>query len=284
MLHLHATELCVLTYSLQFPPLVVYDPDEGVNSLVSLTLLMDMEGRVQPLSVNESTGQISTTLVLDREGGASFDDMQLVATDGGGLQSDPVSLTLVILDINDHTPEISVSGGNNRLISEDTSTGSVLAALMFSDADEDTVSFSLEGGDGDFEIEADTGVIMLVNFLDRETREEYLLNVMAVDSGLPMRNTSLLLQVTVLDVNDNAPVFEQVDPVFSITENIPLGTVIGVLNVSDADAGLNGQVQLTILEGNEDNRFTLSETGEISTIRAIDREVMEAYQLLIQVC
>jgi len=71
-----------------------------------------------------------------------------------------------------------------------------------------TYSFSDDSStDVPFVIDRYTGVITLTRALDYEVETEYALTVWASDS---LHQTTGEVQVQVLDVNDNAPVFSQV--------------------------------------------------------------------------
>ena len=44
--------------------------------------------------------------------------------------------------------------------------------------------------------------------LDYESQQSYVLNVTAMDAGTPQRSVMALVEITVLDQNDNSPIFE----------------------------------------------------------------------------
>ena len=59
-----------------------------------------------------------------------------------------------------------------------------------------------------FSLSAETGVLSLIQSLDRETRDGYNFTIIAFDLGTPVANTaSIQVNITVLDVNDNSPIF-----------------------------------------------------------------------------
>ena len=45
--------------------------------------------------------------------------------------------------------------------------------------------------------------------MDRETRDRYVLTVVATDNGTPESKASTTVTITVLDANDNTPTFSQ---------------------------------------------------------------------------
>ena len=66
--------------------------------------------------------------------------------------------------------------------------------------------YSLEGSDV-FGVESETGEVLLVSPLDYETTQEYILTLTATDRAVPPLTTSVILNITVTDYNDNSPVF-----------------------------------------------------------------------------
>ncbi|MFH4981241.1 hypothetical protein AB6A40_007950 [Gnathostoma spinigerum] len=77
----------------------------------------------------------------------------------------------------------------------------------------DSIFFHVFGGDGKFGIDND-GVLYLAGELDREEKEYYELRVVVTNSedepSSPFGNQpSIAVNITVLDVNDNGPQFEQ---------------------------------------------------------------------------
>ncbi len=86
------------------------------------------------------------------------------------------------------------------------------------------------------------GELVLNKELDREQQKEVTLILTAVDGGTPPRSGTVVIHVTVLDANDNAPVFSQDIYKVSLPENSPLDTVVVTVSATDADEGQNGVV------------------------------------------
>ncbi len=84
--------------------------------------------------------------------------------------------------------------------------------------------------------------IVLKNSLDREIQGEHSLILSAVDGGNPPKSGTLVIEVRVLDMNDNAPVFSQ--PLYNsrLSENAALGTSVIKIAATDVDEGANGQI------------------------------------------
>ena len=54
------------------------------------------------------------------------------------------------------------------------------------------------------------------------------------------------MTITILDDNDNAPVFSEVAYRFDIPENIMAGTEVGVIMATDPDEGANGAIRYRV--------------------------------------
>ena len=82
--------------------------------------------------------------------------------------------------------------------------------------------------DGDeesnFKLDTETGELRVDNYLDRETKTDYYLNITVYDQGLPQKSSSHQLHVIVKDVNDNPPVFVKSSFSFYFPENTPINT------------------------------------------------------------
>ncbi|CAB1327372.1 unnamed protein product [Coregonus sp. 'balchen'] len=105
--------------------------------------------------------------------------------------------------------------------------------------------------------------------------------VRAVDRGTPRRESIATVVITVQDRNDNSPRFINKDFTFFVPENFPGFGEIGVLSVTDADAGENGWVALSILNGSD---VFVIDTGR-GALRArtpLDREQQGTYYLWIE--
>ncbi|KAL1261564.1 hypothetical protein QQF64_006829, partial [Cirrhinus molitorella] len=97
-------------------------------------------------------------------------------------------------------------------------------------------------------------------------KKEVTLILTAVDGGTPPRSGTVAIHVTVLDANDNAPVFSQAIYKVSLPENSPTDTVVVRVSATDADEGQNGEVtyEFNRISDKAKNLFSLdSNTGVI---------------------
>lgn len=119
-------------------------------------------------------------------------------------------------------------------------TGSIVAAILASDSDSGVngeVTYSLEEDDEDetFLLNPVTGVFNVTRPLDYETQQYYILTAKALDGG--GQSSTVRVYFNVLDVNDNAPVFNTSVYSTSVSESLPPGSSIVTVGASDADDG-----------------------------------------------
>uniref|UniRef100_A0A3Q0S890 Cadherin domain-containing protein n=1 Tax=Amphilophus citrinellus TaxID=61819 RepID=A0A3Q0S890_AMPCI len=122
--------------------------------------------------------------------------------------------------------------------------------------------------------------------LDREKQEEMILVLTAVDGGEPKLSGTAQIHVTVLDVNDNAPVFTKTVYKASIPENAVKGTIITKVSASDADKGSNSNIMYSISNtvANVRDIFEINElNGDLILKSSIDYEKARLYELDVQV-
>ncbi|KAI6653478.1 hypothetical protein LOD99_3374 [Oopsacas minuta] len=108
----------------------------------------------------------------------------------------------------------------------------------------DVIQYSLLSGDlySQFSINSSTGVLSLRSSLDRETIANYTLSIMAFDQSvypIAIRTVLATVLITVLDINDNDPMFDPDDLVITISIDTPLNSQFSTLLCSDPDSGEN---------------------------------------------
>lgn len=141
------------------------------------------------------------------------------------------------------------------------------------------ISYSLiDSADGQFSINEASGIIQLEKHLDREQQAVYTLTLKAVDQGLPRKLTATgTVVVSVLDINDNPPVFEYREYGATVSEDILVGTEVLQVYAASRDIEANAEITYSIISGNEHGKFSIdSKTGNLpwkrgsppSTLRA----------------
>ncbi|VDN57472.1 unnamed protein product [Dracunculus medinensis] len=151
-------------------------------------------------------------------------------------------------------------------ISEATPPHSVITSLG-DNSRNDRIYYTITDGNSEkkFAINMDTGTIITTGTFDREETALYNLQI-EVRSRMPDQHLYwTIIQVVVVDINDNAPIFMDPQPIrirvdFNTVENIASNMMIGHLNVKDPDVGNNGRVQFKISPP-MDKLFTINNDG-----------------------
>ncbi len=245
---------------------------------------LDGDIQTQFLAIDAETGVITVQEPLDYETTREYPNLLLIVFDMDFLNSN-ATFHVTILDENDNTPTF-LNDTVDLLIPESTPLESEIFVAMANDLDDTSnaqLIYSLDSIN-DFLINPQSGAITVNSLLDFEVQEMYLLVITASDSGNPARNSTFTLNVTLIDENDNPPVITNPMPVYTVIENIAIGTLVGTLNAMDVDSGLNSVIRYEITAGNTASRFFIvPETGDIFTNATIDREEADSYLLMVEV-
>nr|XP_046152235.1 protocadherin gamma-A5-like [Oncorhynchus gorbuscha] len=202
-------------------------------------------------------------------------------------------VTVEIVDVNDHSPIFK----NNHIkfeISESATLGSrfVLESAKDPDVGVNGLREYVLTQNDNFVLKQHSNPdgskfaeMILQKPLDREENPHLSLKLIAVDGGNPQRSGTVNIEITVLDANDNAPVFNQSVYRATVMENAPKGTYITTVNASDADSGSNGIVMyyFSNLKENLADIFDIDETtGKISVVGQIDFEKDKKYDIRVE--
>uniref|UniRef100_A0A8B9F4D3 Cadherin domain-containing protein n=1 Tax=Amazona collaria TaxID=241587 RepID=A0A8B9F4D3_9PSIT len=238
------------------------DEDTGENARITYL----MEDSIPQFRIAADTGAVTTLMELDYEDQVSY-TLAITARDNGIPQkSDTTYLEILVSDVNDNAPQFLRDSYQGSVYEDVPAFTSV---LQVSATDRDSglngrIFYTFQGGDdgdGDFIIESTSGIVRTLRRLDRENVPLYLLRAFAVDKGVPARRTPVDVQVTVLDVNDNPPVFERDEFDIFVEENSPIGLVVARITATDPDEGTNAQIMATVhvrLRDANDNSRVLS--------------------------
>nr|XP_015102125.1 cadherin-23 isoform X2 [Vicugna pacos] len=267
---------------------VAIDLDEGLNGLVSYRMQVGMP-RMDFL-INSSSGVVVTTTELDRERIAEY-QLRVVASDAGTpTKSSTGTLTIQVLDVNDETPTF-FPAVYNVSVSEDVPREFRVVWLNCTDNDvglNAELSYFITGGnvDGKFSVGYRDATVRTVVNLDRETTASYMLILEAIDNG-PVgkrRTGTATVFITILDVNDNRPIFLQSSYEASVPEDISEGHRIMQLKATDADEGEFGRVWYRILHGNHGNNFRIHISNGLLMRgpRPLDRELNSSHVLIVE--
>ncbi|KAL2096237.1 hypothetical protein ACEWY4_008385 [Coilia grayii] len=256
------------------------DADLDANAAIRYSFTGDT---AQHFNMHPHTGELTTAVELDRETRSHY---ALVATamDGGGL-SCSARLSITLLDVNDNAPQFSQSE-LTASVYENTPTKALITRIQAIDPDLGSggrVVYSLLDSAGVFSLDAESGVLSLERALDREQRSAWRVCVSARDLGTPPLSSSANLTVSVLDVNDNPPVFARRDYLTALREDVAVGTEVLRVHAASKDIGTNADIYYSIRHGNQLGHFSIHiNTGAISVWRALDFEACSAYFLTVE--
>ncbi|XP_016305856.1 protocadherin alpha-3-like [Sinocyclocheilus anshuiensis] len=264
-----------------------------VSSLVDRQFRIVSGSKEELFQINQENGVLYVHKKIDRESlcaGSGVCMVNLKTVIENPLEMHYVEVE--ISDINDHSP--SFPEKEQRLqIYENTLPGADYQLQAAKDPDSGTNSirsYKLSPNDH-FEIrvrESDEDkmpFLVLKKAVDREITTTYKLLLTAVDGGNPPRSGTLNITITVLDINDNRPVFSRETHSVTLSENSVIGTMVVRVNATDMDEGTNSDIEYSFLTLNSKVHevFELDQvTGEILVKGEVDFEDTEVYKLDIQ--
>ncbi|XP_029697886.1 protocadherin-15-like isoform X3 [Takifugu rubripes] len=226
-------------------------------------------------ALQQNSGHLLLSSPLDRE---SLDHytLEVTASDGHQEGTSTATVNIVVTDVNDNDPQFDPSLPVNLTVPEEQGHAYV-GRVKATDPDlgaSGQVHYRLVNHQTLFSINA-TGAIRTEAPLDREVKGHYFLIVEASDGATDPRRSRLMLSVTVLDVDDNSPIFTQQSYSASLAENSPKHTPILQLTALDADLHSNLTYRIRS-EGVDPEILRLFHldpaTGELSALKVLDYE------------
>lgn len=189
-------------------------------------------------------------------------------------------------------------------VKEDVPVGYVVGAISAKDnadaenliGDGQHITYTLTSLNSDiiedaFDMDRNTGSLVVARLLDREQQSEYRLEIRALDttaSNNP-QSSAITVRVEIVDVNDNAPAWIEDPIVINVIENTPIGSAIYNFTAFDADAGHNGAIQYALLrqhhhqQQQSDDIFAVDPlTGTLSLLAGVDYEQLTEYLMIVQ--
>ena len=242
-------------------------------------------------AIDESTGAISNTVVIDYETTLTEDErdfdgviyLDVQASDG---VNDPAITTVAITinDVDEGLPvneaptfdEASYSFAQDENAAANTALGTVTAT----DPENDALTYSLTNTGGDkFAIDESTGAIsntVVIDYealSDTEKADGFTVTVQASDGT---NNATTDVTITINDVNEGTPVneaptFDEASYSFAQDENAAANTALGTVTATDPE---NDALTYSLTNTGGD-KFEIDEsTGAISNAVVIDYEAL----------
>ncbi|NXW18913.1 PCD23 protein, partial [Circaetus pectoralis] len=146
----------------------------------------------------------------------------------------------------------------------------------------EVVSYRISSGDphGRFSIDPQFGVIRTKQQLDHETQSVVVLTVQSQLGNSPVYG-STQVNISVVDINDNPPVFLTKSDKVTISHTQPPGTAVYIAHAEDKDSGLNGAIQYSIAS-KQSNAFSIDpKLGVVNLTRTVFADKQQEYTLHI---
>ena len=242
-------------------------------------------------SLHSETGELSVSSVSnspDREATPSY-NLTIQAADlaPSPRASELVDVIISVLDVNDNSPVFSETIYYVDL-EESSPSGKSVISVLATDRDKDAnqqIKYSIVSGNTGsmFSIDEDTGLISTTALpTDRESDSTHQLTILAQDKGPTPRVGTAGLVITLLDINDNSPTFEESIYILSVLENSTLSSQIGVATAVDPDSSENGTVSYSVVPGAVVPFDFITGTNIILTTGILDREDTPLYSFMLR--
>ena len=247
------------------------DPDG--NTLTYTLGGMDADA----FAIVSASGQLKTKAALDYETKNTY-SVTITVSDGG--LTDTISVTINVTDVNE-APVFPADSATRTVAENTVAATNIGAAFTATDADNDTLTYTLGGADGgSFAIVNSSGQLRTSALLNFEAKSKYSVKITVSDGSL---TDTIDVTINVTDVDENrAPVFTEGDETTrSVAENTGDGNNIGApVSATDAD---NDTLTYT-LSGTDASSFDIdSTTGQLQTKTVLDYESRTSYSVRLTV-
>ncbi len=261
----------------QYPPFYVTEvrAEDADNEGRSGGVTFSMAEENDFFTVDSESGAVTCLKKLDREK-LGPEPLRALVVASDGLLSSTATVVVRVEDINDNAPLFARLYSVN--VTEDAPVGSVVLTVETRDADTPPnakVTYSvLTMDDADarrtFDLDSGTGELRLTAPLDREIREEYVLDVQASDGAWKLDTTVTIL---VQDENDNSPNFDHDVYRFSLerSKGDLDGELVGKVHALDRDSpGPNSEIVYSFAHPTDFFQVD-SSTGAIRTSKQLPK-------------
>ncbi|XP_076454192.1 cadherin-87A-like isoform X2 [Babylonia areolata] len=282
----------------QYNGMLVYDclavdKNEGKEGVVDYYFRVgpDLVHNTSEFRINLVTGVISATIVYDREQVSSY-VLTVVAKDQGNPSASSETVLIVnVLDVNDNEPQFNTRTYRFPPVTEGMSPEDVGLIGTVSATDKDTdhknnkVYYRIVAGneDGLFELGKESGNLTLsptaTNGLDRETKDEYKMDILAYndvndDTVIRYRRSTnpsvATVIVTVRDINDTPPKFVKSDYHGCVSRDAGFKKSILTVKAEDPDVSQEDPVSYSKVSEDTGDYFTIEATsGDIGNAKSL---------------
>uniref|UniRef100_A0A8C6U9A7 Protocadherin 17 n=1 Tax=Neogobius melanostomus TaxID=47308 RepID=A0A8C6U9A7_9GOBI len=255
----------------------VTDKDSGRNGQLQCRVIGNVPFRLQENNDNFYT--LLTDRPLDREMKDEY-NITIVARDNGIPSLNYTkSFTVKILDENDNAPRFTKSVYVLQ-VPENNIPGEYLGSVLAHDPD---VVYTYVS------VNPTNGAIYASRSFNYEQTKSFEFKVQAKDGGSPHMESTSIVRVNILDVNDNLPVIilpllQNDTAEIPVPRNVGIGYIVATVKAVDHDHGESGHLTYEITEGNDDHLFEMDPVGgEVRTAHALWEEVAPVVELVVKV-
>ena len=242
--------------------------------------------------IDPNNGLITTTEVLDREVKESY-DIPVQVNDGNG-RNGFTTVKIILLDENDNAPEFPLPEYKANIPS-DLSAGTEIIKVSATDKDvgpNAELKYSIydkqsSGVNDIFKINKETGQIFLRAPVKELENQVFQFFVRAEDrGGENFQHSDCPVEVFIRSPLDAPPIFQKINPMYFLSEDSPVGTIVAELAVIAApDVTVNYQIasRLYAEEGTreEDALFQVDPKGRVIISNLLDREVEGLHNIVV---
>ncbi|CAL8376284.1 unnamed protein product, partial [Gadus morhua 'NCC'] len=261
------------------------DADSGKNAEIAYSLDASVSG---VFSIDADSGDIRVNAILDREQTERYEFKVIAKDKGMPILQGSATVVLTVADRNDNQPKF-MQDVFTFYVKENLEPNSPVGMVTVIDADKGPnaeMTLFIEEEEEIFSIENDTGTIFSRLSFDREQKTTYTFRVKTVDGGEPARSATATVSLFVMDDNDNAP--SVTFPVNSSYTLLPPSstprTVVRTVIATDADTGINADLNFSIVGGNPFRLFEIDGgSGVISLVAKLEPKHYGLHRLVVQV-
>jgi len=223
-----------------------------------------------PFMISSATGELFVKNHLDYESNPAY-TLTVMVSDG--IFSASVPIIIHVNNVNDNEPLVYEQ---TFTIKENAGIDDVVGQLVARDLDKDIITYHFNYPNNIFAIDSGSGLITVIenSSLNNDTMPKYEYNIHVKDD---LFISYAKLFINVIDANDNRVFFDQT---FSVQENSPKHTLLGIVSVEDE----SGSHQFKIGSGNNNDAFALNpDTGELTVNNpsALNYEILDTFELTV---
>ncbi|XP_066263196.1 cadherin EGF LAG seven-pass G-type receptor 2-like, partial [Branchiostoma lanceolatum] len=212
------------------------------------------------------TGQVKIAGELDRET-KDFYQLEISASDG----SNPPKVTsgfylnITVEDVNDNTPTFSESS-YALTVQEETETGTVVGNITAEDLDMSAnarIRYTFTEAVEHFAISETTGTLTVLSILDFDNATHPKLSSFTVQASDGTFSSTVEVQVSLMDINDNAPTY-RADNYDTTLLYLIHPAFVTVVDATDRDSGTNSEISYSFV--NDSSMTTLFDIDQSTGI------------------